>query len=1363
MSEESDTKRQNTHQETPKILEPQRLISERSNPKQKSNSKDAHTWGWIVSSLREEGSACRARGNKNEEILLRETLMNENIEVVVMEMDFRWSSGKWKPKKRKRSRAGVNVRPRQVPPIGVATPRKSARNSLCPEKVTSFGICECSAIPNGYVWLPMNHTMHFLCKGFVNLGVMPGVVVLRSLLVLKSDTNPVLNCEMQSLPLESPRTMDSYPYQINQMPFPHYYHPGIEALPPQMNVDPTKLPFSYDQRCSYAGNYGHPIPPHFCCGHNNFPCQYSYMPSHPHAPSPMYYSGGCPAYSEPYFVPNSPHPRHTMELPRYEYDKYMPRDHHCCGCPNHSCNQKEGKSVKIEEHEPDGGKNVNDALVPIQLKNYPYPVVWIPQDYPSNKQLKNPSTMEVGEQNKPPSLENSDAGVQPAHEPRVWNGWLPFDIKGAPNMIPDGYGVRNQKQESGNCRGESEYGEMDQKIQSEKKRSEFPFPIFWLPYYNKQESEETNDKEKNASPPKIIEEVPHALKYVPVKSYVDECGRNGTGSNQAEHTNRNASNVVEKVTNARSIPVKQIGKDVRPDRMDENETKKDSCTGDKKKQSTFSPKASKLPPVCLRVDPLPRKKKGNGSSRSPSPPSSKGHSQVTSGETIKTPVCGTNDQAQPKLNNQNAPNTSEEVKPKEKTIQVSEYKTNENKGVDRRDGCHGKINVNITSEHPKGTRETCTDGDAYKATDKKAGQGAENMLEENTKLREVKDSSALSDVRSKEGRVLSDADAAILIQAAYRGYQVRKWEPLKKLKQIDEVRKEVINVQDCVQAFERSSGLQNDDKQKIAIGETIMRLLLKLDTLQGLHPSFREIRKSLARELIILQERLDSLAANKPQQQMQDFHVQKDVDVTPTTMQNEEHVQREEEEKVSIPGDSSEGISDDGKVSQSPVDPVPNEGAESVVLPNGSGSEDTSQVGTADTLNSTSDLPETDNMAGFTTQVVTADTLNSTSDLSETDKMAVEPKAKSEVNDSPVEVNELDITVGEELPVGVIDEDINSIEMEEHDNVGSGSLPPAMVNDSALDRLDSENHAVMELPVGLLDEDERKNEMNLSKGERQTENEIFFEELPVGLLDENPEKSEVEANRKTYAVVPPAQEERCNADEKTTSTDDPSKETQLEQQQQQMENQDEVQSSGESDGWVKVEFNKEDELKGDLPVDIGIETQSGEFGIGTELPPLTTQVNDHEAGSKDVCLEANDVNISPQPKEFVPVNDTQKEEEPEGKIALKEIQDDQEIVAEILAHEKTEPSVASPALPELEIPAAEHDGRLKSDSKLVEENEKLRKMMEKLLEAGNAQLSVISDLTGRVKDLEKRLARTKARSKRVKTKRHRPATSNFLA
>ena len=528
------------------------------------------------------------------------------------------------------------------------------------------------------------------------------------------------------------RSMDSYPYQRNQMPFPPCYYPGIEANSSQMKMDPPKPPFSYEQPWHYGGSYGHPIPMHFCCGHNNFPAYYSYRPSYHHAsvPSPMYYSGGYPACGEPFFAPYSPQPHYTMELPRYEYEKYVPRDYHCCGCPNHPCHQKAGRSVKIEEEEPDAGKKVNDALAPIQVRNYPYPIVWIPPEYTSNKEPKNAHIAEVGEQDKtshdrkPPSPRNFRADAQ---EPRVWNGWLPFDMNRVPNMVREGDQRRSQNWEAEKNRRESEDGGMSHKNQSEQKRSEFPFPIIWMPYYNKQEEGGRGNNQESSSTPKCIEEVPHIFNSVPVNSQADEGVTNGTVSNQVESTNTSGSDATKEVTNEKTIPVKELkfheGKNysegsgkreriIPVKQMEENVTKKDSHPS-MDKQSTSPQKNGKLPPVCLRVDPLPGKKNGNGSSRSPSPPASKEHSKAKTGE-----------------------------------------------------------------------------------------------------------------------KVLADMDAAILIQAAYRGYQVRKWEPLKKLKQIAEVSKELTDVRGRIQALEHSSDLQLDEKQKIAIGETIMRLLLKLDTIQ---------------------------------------------------------------------------------------------------------------------------------------------------------------------------------------------------------------------------------------------------------------------------------------------------------------------------------------------------------------------------------------------------------------------------------------------------------------------------------------------------------------------------------------------------
>ena len=56
----------------------------------------------------------------------------------------------------------------------------------------------------------------------------------------------------------------------------------------------------------------------------------------------------------------------------------------------------------------------------------------------------------------------------------------------------------------------------------------------------------------------------------------------------------------------------------------------------------------------------------------------------------------------------------------------------------------------------------------------------------------------------------------------------------------------------------------------------------------------------------------------------------------------------------------------------------------------------------------------------------------------------------------------------------------------------------------------------------------------------------------------------------------------------------------------------------------------------------------------------------------------------------------------------------------------------------------------KEEMKLLEENEKLREMLEKLLEAGKEQLGVISNLNGRVKDLERKLAQKKRKVKHNK-------------
>lgn len=78
------------------------------------------------------------------------------------------------------------------------------------------------------------------------------------------------------------------------------------------------------------------------------------------------------------------------------------------------------------------------------------------------------------------------------------------------------------------------------------------------------------------------------------------------------------------------------------------------------------------------------------------------------------------------------------------------------------------------------------------------------------------------------------------------------------------------------------------------------------------------------------------------------------------------------------------------------------------------------------------------------------------------------------------------------------------------------------------------------------------------------------------------------------------------------------------------------------------------------------------------------------------------------------------------------------------------------------VTTAETGSGVETNETLKEENEKLRKMMEKLMEAGKEQLDVISNLTGRVKDLEKKLAKKKKpRTRQLNQRRVHLPTSNY--
>jgi IQ calmodulin-binding motif len=72
---------------------------------------------------------------------------------------------------------------------------------------------------------------------------------------------------------------------------------------------------------------------------------------------------------------------------------------------------------------------------------------------------------------------------------------------------------------------------------------------------------------------------------------------------------------------------------------------------------------------------------------------------------------------------------------------------------------------------------------------------------------------------------ISEQDAAILIQSVYRGYNVRRWTPLEKLKKISSVQEKAQNLLGRLQHVEESSNLL-ENKEQLVLSESIMNLVL---------------------------------------------------------------------------------------------------------------------------------------------------------------------------------------------------------------------------------------------------------------------------------------------------------------------------------------------------------------------------------------------------------------------------------------------------------------------------------------------------------------------------------------------------------
>ncbi|GAB2271775.1 Large proline-rich protein bag6 [Dionaea muscipula] len=537
--------------------------------------------------------------------------------------------------------------------------------------------------------------------------------------------------------------------QRGQQPLNELHQPRWDAILPPMMADPMNHPLYEHWPHNHVGS---PAPYPY-----SYPCHYSFRPPQPHfSPPPYQYSsyGAYPVYPEPYPAYHVP-PPYLMGQPRYEYEKGVPQEHHCCGCHHRPSSADGDKNVKI------GDENKSDfSLHPAWFKGFPHPIMWIPSGQTKRTDQEKESVQAAMQQK----------GA--AEDPNTLTGWFPLNMKGVkPPMLAG---------EDGNIKGLN---------------SPSPFPIFWMP-----------------------------------------CGGLGKNDMRNEETNGDGKlKLSERADDSRdkhciTVEMDGLGNSCKRDEDDERKSgvedkeNKESAKGGAGKKASSPTKSTKLPPVCLRVDPLPKKKNGNGTSRSPSPSGRK--EEQTDDEAMKSKTT-TNDK-------------SKEQRSSKKDIKV----------VDVRDmnASAGKASSSVHEN------KEIAEVRAGQNKSRREGEGEYPLEggEENPKP---------ATASKPEIKILSGTEAAVAIQSAYRGYEVRRCEPLKKLKQIAGVREKAAEIRSHFQSLESGCGVGLDIKQKAILGETIMNLLLELDTVQGLHPSLRDMRKAVAKELLSLQVKLDALVA----------------------------------------------------------------------------------------------------------------------------------------------------------------------------------------------------------------------------------------------------------------------------------------------------------------------------------------------------------------------------------------------------------------------------------------------------------------------------------------------------------------------
>ncbi|XP_050373873.1 uncharacterized protein LOC126791462 [Argentina anserina] len=101
-----------------------------------------------------------------------------------------------------------------------------------------------------------------------------------------------------------------------------------------------------------------------------------------------------------------------------------------------------------------------------------------------------------------------------------------------------------------------------------------------------------------------------------------------------------------------------------------------------------------------------------------------------------------------------------------------------------------------------------------------------------------------------------ETDAALKIQTAFRGYLVRK-----SVSKIAGIKREVDEISEKISKKETADLVRKDAKERLKVVETLMSLLLKLDSVKGVDSGVRDLRRAVIKKAIALQEKVEASAA----------------------------------------------------------------------------------------------------------------------------------------------------------------------------------------------------------------------------------------------------------------------------------------------------------------------------------------------------------------------------------------------------------------------------------------------------------------------------------------------------------------------